>query len=192
MGIVRIPVTVTNNLPGGPFMNVLHVRTVGGGDDDAVDVGHALDALVSFYTSIRTLYPNGSVIKMGEGMILDPLGSPTYFPDDSRTVTTGAVAGGTTSTLLSIVVSWRTMSASRSGRGRTFIGPLNGDAITTDGTPADSAVNMIRNAAAALVEDSDSLNGWALGVLSTKEGILRDVTGSSVRDRWSFLSSRRD
>jgi hypothetical protein len=192
MTIFRIPVTITNTLPGGPFMNIFHARTIGPAGDDADQLGDALDALEEFYMGLRAYMPNGSVVRFGEGMIRDPLGAPEYQADDPRVIPTGTQLDGSPTPLLAIVVSWRTASASRSGRGRTFIGPLNSSAITTDGTPTNAVVDSIRAQAVGLVNSSGGAGGWSFGVLSVKQGVLRDFTGSSVRDRWSFLSSRRD
>lgn len=192
MGIIRIPVTVDYTAQGGPGMNVFHCRTIGpGGGDEESQVAECLDALEGFYNAIKLYYPSGTTIRMGEGMIKDPLGAPEYFKDDPRVIAAGG-SGGTTATLLALVVSWRTTSASRSGRGRTFIGPFNSQVQGADGTPENSFVTLLRNEAANLVRSSEQPSGWSLGVLSQEQKILRDWTGSSVKDRWSFLSSRRD
>lgn len=191
MAIVRVPVRMEDSsTPGGPWMNVLHVSTQVGGQPG--DLGEALDALEAFYEGVRGFMPNTTTITLGEGMISDPGGSPTYVPDDSRTLVGGGAADQHLPALLAIVVGWRTASATRSGRGRTFVGPLVVSAKDSDGTPTAAVVTAITNAAAALVSDSQSANGWAFGVLSTKTGTFRDVSGSSVRDRFAFLSSRRD
>lgn len=192
MSIIRVPVTVTSPQAGGPFMNILHFRVDGVDEEEADNLGEALTALEDFYTAMVALYPAQSVIRFGEGMIRDPLGSPTYVTDDPKVINVGSTSQVVVSTLLAVVVGWRTTSASRSGRGRTFIGPLNSDATQGDGTPLNGAVSTITAAAQALAADSQTANGWALGVLSTKQGLLRDVTGASVKDRWAFLSSRRD
>lgn len=190
MAIVRVPVRIDYAAAGGPGYNVWHVRLV---DDDpgTWELDAALDAMVTFYDAIKSLYTTTTKIYIGEGMIVDPLGSPEYVADDVRQVN-GTTTAGPTATLLAMVVSWRTTSATRSGRGRTFIGPLTANVGQGDGTPGDSFVTTLRNAATALVSASSGAGGWSIGVLSTKEGVLRDVTGSTVRDRYSYLSSRRD
>lgn len=190
MGIIRVPVRITYQGAGGPGFNVWHVRTISDVDEKLL-VADALDALDDFYRGIEGLWPSGTSITIGEGMIKDPLGSPTYFPDDSR-VYNPPPQSTMTSAMLAIVVSWRTTSASRSGRGRTFVGPIIGAAAEADGTPTAAALTKVRNAASGLVSASSGPGGWSFGVLSTKQGVLRDFTGSSVKDRWSFLSSRRD
>lgn len=191
MTIFRVPVAITYPGSGGPGRNVFHVRTIGPNQDDSEQLGEALDALQTFYETIKQYYPSGTTIRMGEGMIRDPLGNPEYEEDNVKTVVSGG-SGGHLSPLLCACVSWRTTSASRSGRGRTFIGPFNVQAQDSDGTITASYLNLLRNAAATLVSASTGPSGWSLGVLSVKQGLLRDFTGSSVKDQFAYLSSRRD
>ena len=190
MSIVRVPVRMDFTQPGGPGYNVWHIRTA---DDnpETWELSGALDALEDFYQANAGLYHAGTTITIGEGMVRDPLGSPTYVDDDVRTLT-GGNGSAPGSTMLAVVVSWRTTSATRSGRGRTFLGPITSAVVSGDGTPSNLFITQARAAATALVAASTAANGWAIGVLSTKQGIFRDAVGSSVRDRYSFLSSRRD
>ncbi|MGZ7255952.1 hypothetical protein ACXWPU_09410, partial [Streptococcus pyogenes] len=60
------------------------------------------------------------------------------------------------------------------------------------GTPDGAFITAATTAANALVAASTGLNGSALGIYSQKESLLRDITGMRIRDRWSYLSSRRD
>lgn len=189
MAIVRVPVRIEYPMPGGPGFNVWHLSTQPGGQ--AGDLGEALDALEAFYTKVRALIMPGTNIIIGEGMINDPLGDPTYVNDDSRTVTGGGTIAGVPA-MVALVVGWRTASATRSGRGRTFLGPISQAALQTDGTPSTLRLGEVRSAAEELVADSQSANGWAIGVLSAKQGVWRETTGVSVRDRWAVLTSRRD
>lgn len=189
MPIYRVPVKIEYPHTGGPGYNVFHVRTVSNARDELLD---ALDAIEQFYTSLRSHFAGGTRHTIGEGMIKDPLGSPEYVNDDART-RLGEGANTVAPSLLALTVSWKTSSATRSGRGRTFVGPFTSDAMqNTDGTPSTALMTAIRNAANTLVSESSGLNDWAIGVLSVKQGLLRDFTGASVKDRWSYLSSRRD
>lgn len=189
MAIFRVPARIDFPQAGGPGFNIWHVRT---NDPQGAELEGALGALEDFYSAIAGLYPASASITLGEGIIKDPLGSPEFMPDDFRKVV-GAGAFTLSPSLLSIVVGWRTVSATRSGRGRTFLGPFAvGPQDQADGTPNGGTLNTIRAAAQELVSDSTAPTGWAVGVLSTKQGVLRDITGSSVRDRWAVLRSRRD
>ena len=192
MAIVRIPVTLDYAPDGGPGMNVWHARTVSdSGNDFTEQLTEAVEALETFYDSIRSIYQTTTQIRIGEAMIRDPLGSPEYVPDIARSVN-GQSVSGAFSPLLAICVSWRTASATRSGRGRTFLGPLASNIGQDDGTPVTATIGVIQSAAAALVSASQTPFGWSLGVLSPTTGLFRDFTGSQVRDRFAYLSSRRD
>jgi hypothetical protein len=112
--------------------------------------------------------------------------------DDARTVVSTNDQQNTPATLLAVVISWRTTSASRSGRGRTFLGPMGIQSLQSDGTPAAGLISAVRTAAQTLVDAQGNVDGTSLGVLSVKQGLLRDFTGSTVHDKWAYLSSRRD
>lgn len=188
MTIYKIPMKIEGGpAAGGPFMNIWHVSA-----DGTLNLEEAVDAIGNFYDGIAGYIPANCTAALGEGIIADPYGSPTYVDDIPRPVTFGGAGDQSLSTLLAVTVSWRTSSATRSGRGRTFVGPLVNNAGQGDGTPSAAFMTVVRAAAAALVADSGSLNGWEAGVFSQKESTFRPFTGSSVRDRWSYLSSRRD
>lgn len=190
MSIVRIPVRIDYPYDGGPGYNIWHARFVDS-TPAALSLSAAVDALVDFYEAVDAYIVTGTTFTVGEGMILDPLGSPTYLDDDSHTVT-GSAGGTSMSNIMCCTVGWRTTSATRSGRGRTFLGPMGMSSATGNGTPADATLTTLRAAASDLVDVSTGANGWAFGVLSTKQGLLRDFTGSTIKDRYTFLSSRRD
>lgn len=188
--IVRVPVRFNFGQAGNDAMNVWNVRTITDGEDGADMLHEALLSLKTFYTGMQAYLPSGT-ITLGEGMIRDPLGNPEYQDDDPQTITTN---GGTSIAppFLAVVISWRTTSASRSGRGRTFVGPWISSQMQADGTPAATLITSVKNHATDLLNDSRGPSGWSLGVLSQKQRVLRDITGFSVHDRWAYLSSRRD
>lgn len=192
MAIYRVPVRIEFANAGGPGFNIHHFSTQPGGQPG--DLGEALDALTAYYTAIKGLFAGSTKITLGEGMIKDPLGAPEYVDDDARTVIGGSGGTGSTATptMVALVVSWRTSSATRSGRGRSFLGPVGFATLAADGTPEPVILGTVRTASVAFVNDSRSANGWAHGVLSAKQGTFRETTGSTVRDRWSVLTSRRD
>lgn len=189
MAIIRVPVKITYPGEGGPGMNVLHVRTVA--DPPGSALSDALEAITTFYEFQNQNFPVGITITIGESMVLDPLGTPTYLDDEASTVG-GAGSSEIAPQLLAIVCSWRTTSATRSGRGRTFVGPLSKTALDSNGTPTSDVHGRTLEAAQDLVAASVAAAGWSVGVLSIKQGLLRDIVGVSVRDRFSYLSSRRD
>lgn len=93
-----------------------------------------------------------------------------------------------------MLVKWSTASASRSGKGRTFIGPLSEDNLQSNGTPEESNRSVIQGAADALISTSEAADAesQAIGIWSVKDGVLRDITGASVPNKFASLRSRRD
>lgn len=188
MPIHKVPVRIVHPGSGGDAYNIWHLRTVQNDQDYVVD---ALGALKAFYTTCKGLYPNQTQIHVGDGVIDDPYGSPTYNPYVPQTVVgTGQVAQAPQ--LLALVVTWRTTAATRSGRGRTFLGPLELAALDGDGTIKEAWLSEARTAAQDLMSQSTLPGGWSFGVYSHKDKVLRDFTSFTVRDRCSVLRSRRD
>jgi hypothetical protein len=192
MPLYRVTVRTTSPGAGGDCMNVLHIRTAGTditGSD--TDLGEAMTALETCYDAMKNVFPPGSVHHIGDSVIADPYGSPTYYaftPVTSDAADEGAVAPPH----LAICVGLRTTSATRRGRGRVFIGPLNSLAMqTTDGTVNTDRLAMVTNAWAAFVADSVTANGWGLVVWSDLDSLARDVVSSSVRDSLAVMRSRR-
>lgn len=186
MTTFKVPVRITHLGGGGDAFNVFHMRVT-----DEADFGDAMAALDDFYDACSVLYASTTSITVGDGIIRDPYGSPTYVTYDP-TIVTGTGGSSLSPTLLAIVVSWRTVAATRSGRGRTFMGPLQTDIQEADGSVDGGTLVVLRAAAAALVAASTGANGWAFGVYSFKDAVLRDFVGYTSRDRFSYLSSRRD
>ena len=193
MALYRVTVKTTSPGAGGDCLNVLHIRTdtipsPGAGD---VDLEEALDALHTTYTAMRNVFAAGSTHSVGDSVIKDPYGSPEYYPFTATSVP-GADEGAVAPPHLAIVVGLRTTSATRRGRGRVFIGPLNSLALQgTDGTISTDRLAMVRNAWNAFVADSLSTNGWGLAVWSGLDNVARDVTSAAVRDSLAVMRSRR-
>lgn len=194
MPIYRVPVDLNWSGSGSPGVNVWHVRT--GGIDDDASVGAALAALGTFYTSVGVLLWQGTTWTIGE---------PVVDVDTDELLAVSPVTGGTShgqssrlAPALAIVCGWRTTLAARRGRGRTFLGPLNADAGSTDGTPSPGGLATIASAADALIATSSETNDWAFvvygqqsaGIAGVKVG--RDITSRAIRDQFAVLRSRRD
>lgn len=189
MALYRVPVRIDHPLGGGPAYNVFHVET--SAVQEQLNLPEALDALEAFYTKIKTFYSRDARITIGDGIIADPYGSPTYADNEPRVLPVGT-ASGNASPLLCVTVAWGTRVATRRGRGRTFIGPLYSGVAEADGTPGASYLTILRTAASELVADSASTNGWTLGLWSSLDRAFYGFTRSNVRDRFTYLRSRRD
>ncbi len=204
MAIYKIPVKIEwTGSPGSPGYNVWHARaglaTDPANDSGLTGAGGPVLALQDFYLDQLPNFGHGASITVGDGIldVSDPQ-APRYVEFSPTTITSTTTTG--LSPLLAIVYSWKTALARRSGMGRTFWGPLAvGMRDDNDGTPNSQAVVDMRVRAQALVDESRAMPGFALGVLGMAQPgnaasgrVLRDITGVSVSDRWSYLSSRRD
>lgn len=192
MPIYRVPVRIDLTSLPSPAFNIWHVRTAVTEEGTAF-LENALGALAAFYESAKGAYPTGAIITVGEGVIKDPLGTPEHVTDHSTTIN-GSGTTGILSPLLAISIGWRSTIATRSGRGRTFIGPLCG---ATDeqhtGRPNSAYIVTLQSCVDGLVDDSTTQNGWAVGVLSQKDGVFRDYVNGRVNgSRYAELRSRRD
>lgn len=175
-----------SNAPGGPGVNTWHIRY----DSVVGDLESALSALATFYDSIRGVLPTGVRYRFTDHAVT--VGdSPTYVPVSNAATNTGSGGATYLPMATAMCVSWKTTAATRSGRGRTFIGPLSNLATEANGTPAPEAITLLQNAATALVNASLVDNGWGFGVYSRKDGVLRDFTRATVRDVFAVLRSRR-
>lgn len=190
MPVYRYDVGLTWNGPGGPGVNVWHIRTV----DDAgpnPDLEEAAVAIRAFYNDVCEigLCPAGWTAR-GPSQAINVADSSLI---DVTSWTEASLQGTATFSAPSMVcVGLRTASATRAGRGRKFIGPLATPAMGTDGTITDSMLSSLRAAAATLANASQSNGGWAVGVYSQSSGLLRDVVTMPVRDTIATLRSRRD
>lgn len=188
MSTYRFQVQIDYPGTGGPGLNTWHARTV---NDGAVSTQQIADALHTFYTDAAGCFSQGVTVSLQREIIKDPYGSPQYAAVDPWTVA-GTAGGGMLPPATQVVVGWKTLSATRSGHGRTFLGPGGRDSCAADGTPVDGFLSVWRAAAETLVSSSLSDNGWALGVYSRKDHVLRDFSSSKVKDRFAVLCSRRD
>lgn len=200
MPVYRLPVTLTWDDPGSPGVNVWHLRTTGGAGD-AADRQSAVDSIHEFYGDLATA---GSGRPFRHELVITA-DAVTDVEDQEQSPVDWLQFNVTNSTadapmVCQLCVSWKTSSVSRRGRGRTFIGPLSREVEDTNGTPTPGAVTTLQNAATALAERNDNINGWAVGVygLQTAGGgptsphVLRDITAATVRDTFAILRSRRD
>lgn len=192
MALYRVVIDIAGPSIRGLAANVWHVRTTDPGvDPDDAGFNQQIDTIHQWYIDMHDLMPplavasySGEAYRMGD--------DPVY--KTSAPAWTLA-AGGTQQSAPSataLCTTWRTESASRSGRGRTFFSPLVRDAVDADGSPTAGCLNVARAAAQALVDSSTGADGGAIVVYSPLQDLARDVTGFSVRDRFAVLTSRRD
>lgn len=197
MAIYRIPITLTNpNMPS-PAVNVWHCRTdtsVFTGSD-WVSAGQPLGELATFYGAIKGYLAQGTVVTFPTQLVEVETAEETSvgaIASISATGTTTAPPG------LALVLSWKTGTAARRGRGRTFLGPLTQSMQDANGRPSSAPKGTFLTAAQALLTASAGANGWALGVYGQESKgmpdpkVLRDFTTVTIGNEFAHLRSRRD
>lgn len=191
MALGRIVVRLSHASLGGTGTNSWHFRA-DGAFEDVADAAEDVSATIKqFYTACASLFPDTSVLSW-DGTVVG------VGVDEGKTqaiagfTNVGTTAGGVLPPALAIVVGWKTSSGGRSGMGRTFVGPLVPAVQDTTGTIDTAKLTVIRNAAIAVVTQSTAMVQHALGVWSPQDQVVRDFTGSAVRDKFAVLRSRRD
>jgi hypothetical protein len=193
MSTLRIPVHI--RVPGSATdsINVWHFRG-GTSASNKQTLDAALARLNDFYAGCKALYPNGVSITTPD-YATTVAEDPEYVTVDQDKAWAVQGTGGDFQApeVLQLVATWTTSNASRSGRGRTFVGPLAGNVLDSDGSPVDAKVTILRNAVGAMVQ-GNFLDGAPsnLVVYSQVQNLARDVARGSVKDRFAILRSRRD
>lgn len=191
MSLWRTAVKITSPIIGGVGVNTWHLRNTGDDPHGSVtEVPALMDLVKTFYTSMATYSPSATSFAWDGSAVAFQAG------DVQRDFEAWSVPGGSTTAPLPpanvICVGWRTGIATRRGRGRTFFGPLTLDVAQSDGTVNDAALAAMRDAAAALVSDSEGFTNGAIGIWSHAGSVFHDLTSSQIRDKFAVLRSRRD
>lgn len=191
MGLFRYSVNLSWGGSGSPGVNVFHGRTANdvGPFDDLTSL---INSIKTMYTGFAQFYPAGVTISGSPEVIMDFDSSPTY-----ESVTPWTVAGGASNPAYlppasAVVLGWRTSSATRRGRGRTFLSPLSAGTAETNGTPTAGMLSSLNTITNTFLNSFDGALGGAWGVYSAKDGVLRDYVSCSVKDKYAVLTSRRD
>lgn len=193
MTLYNFPVLLEWNGVGGPGQNIWDLRTTGDepGSTDA-DLDSLSDTIEQFYTDLlaAALYPQGYRASfMGEATTIGE--NPTVVTSPTWTVLQSG-STGISATATQGIITLRTASATRRGRGRKFLGPVAAGAVGSNGAPAPSVVSGMQAAADNLVAASTGFGNGAVGVYSDVDGVFRDLTGATARNYFAVLRSRRD
>jgi hypothetical protein len=189
VGTYRFVVTIDHSALGGRGTNTWHGRT-----EDSVGTAGLDDvsaAVKAFYEDVSGIFPTGTVIKT-DGQMVGVGSTEGEYAQAAAWTATLTGSGVPLPPSQCICVNWRGQSGDRSRRGRTFLGPLNTDTLESDGTPTGDTLTACRDAAAALIAESQSLDQTALGIYSRQEDLFRDFVASSVANQFAVLRSRRD
>lgn len=190
MGTWRTTVRYTYGTLGGPGYSTFHFRDdADGGLEDAIQ--NAADALQAAYTLLRPSLPTTTAIT-GEGRWVDVntdevVETPVWTVNGTLSTTNGYLPPATT-----LVIGWRTATAARSGRGRTFLSGYTEDSNSATGSPTQPVLDGARAMAASIVSFNNTVGNGAFCIYSPTYGLSRDIQGAAVRNVWAVLRSRRD
>lgn len=192
MAVYRLQVDLRFAAGSGRGVNSWCLRTVGGPTEND-DIDELAGFLNDFYSAVAFTMPVSTVASWDGTLQELATSEPAFRPPRTGWSVVGGQPANTYGPAPSMAcVTWRTSLASRSGRGRTFLGPLALSAYEGDGTLVASYLSGIRNAATALVDASDTdFEGGAIAVWSEKDGVARDIVGATVSDQAAVLRSRR-
>ena len=188
MPTYEYPVNLTWQGPGSPGVNVWHFRADSPTGAEAQD---CVDVIQGFYQDVvlAGVLPDAySMVGGDEAVNVADNSIVPVTPWTENNASGGFPFAGP----LMMVLTMATSNASRSGRGRKFIGPVGVPTISTDGTPTSGAVTGLENAGIALVAASQGLTLAAIGVYSPTDQLFRDLVSTRVRDTFAVLRSRRD
>lgn len=191
MGIFRTTVDLSFPYGSGGGTNTWHLRTVSD-DGTATEVNTLMGVVRSFYDAMSPLLPNSMTISWDGYAQQVGVADPVAISGTAWTPVTGDDAAGIGAAQDMICVTWRTTLSTRSGRGRTFVGPVGYGTFQGDGTVETTDLATARSAAESLVAASAAASvAGAIVVYSPTLGVARDITGTLVNDRFAHLSSRR-
>lgn len=175
---------------GGPGYSTFH----GLGSIESAAEGLA-DAIDTFFSTIANLIPEGINVQLqptwrdldeATGALVNEFAFPA-----ARPVHAGS-GNDHFSAVNGMCVNWLTSaSAGRKLRvGRTYLVPLTSFIWSPDGTPTDSVVTEVQNAAQAVVSSAAGLAVWKRP-RNGAGGAASVVTGARVPDEGIILRSRR-
>lgn len=174
---------------GGTGVSIFHGRGDGSGEDDA---NYLMGTLHDFYESIKVIFPSTCTVTWDGSVVTFDTPSPALFTSGAGWTTTGTGSTHPSPPANCIVAGWQTSLHSRSGRGRTFLGPIDRDQVQDNGTPYEEIRSDIESAAGDLIDAFDGAGDGALGVWSPTDSVLRDFTGCKVANQFAVLRSRRN
>jgi hypothetical protein len=193
MTIWRATWTIDHPALGGTGTNTWHARTgaIAGPAAEHEQLDFLNGKLGQFYTDIESVFAGGAHLHFNGEWLEVEAEEPEIYQGDTNDL----VVGGTTDTLPPancLVVGWRTSVATKSGRGRTFLGPLRTADNESNGTPDEAVRTLVETAAADFIATFDGLDNGAFGVYSKHDHVIRDFKTGRVRNVFGMLTSRRD
>lgn len=160
----------------------------------------AADAVRKFFSDS---YSIGAGLPTGVTLNFRPIVDTVEATNGEQTSTTAVVAPapvvGSDSTRYAAVagacVTWRTGEFINGHRitGRTFLVPVGGGVLGTDGTLDTTFLGFINTAAAALVASPTEFVVWRRPTApAATDGTTHLIAAGTCRDKTAYLTSRRD
>jgi hypothetical protein len=186
MAIGLYRVTVNHTSWNGLNVNVFHCSNDNVGPDDFGTV--ATNLFGAFYTTLESLFPSDSEIAVGQ--IIDLSTTPVSYVPFDPTPFDLTVSGSRADARQAAMITWRSMVATRRGRGRSFIGPLNVGALDDiTGLWSDETITVLGAAADNLISES-ATDQVAVQVHSNVANARYPITGHHSRRQPATLRSR--
>lgn len=190
--IVRLNIQIAHQTMPDHGVNTWHWRGDGEAEPPRSDLTEAIGALAEFYVALTdTPLAQGAAYTF-DGTVTTVEAEPQVFDAGGSWAAGNAGSSQTLPPANCIVLGWGTQSATRRGRGRTFLGPIQSAVNEANGTPSAASLTAIRNAADDLLAFNAGEGNGAFGVYSRVDNVFRDFTSRTVHDKFAVLRSRRD
>mgnify|MGYP001054204639 CR=1 FL=1 len=183
--ISKITVAINGGAGSPPDYNVHFVSTA---DQLPATMTAVLTQFKNFYDAVKAWFPNGQIFTIGAQVLDMETTPPTVLAVPPQTVT-GTDFSGYCPPQCAVVVSWKTILASRSGRGRSYIGPVGRAGETTNGTPTPAFATALQTAANGLISGLTPVPA-AKVLYNPATAAFAGVTSAVVRGG-SFHTQRR-
>ena len=190
MALYRAVVNLGFAIGSAGGTNTWHLRTLAA-DPDGSDTAGLMDLVKTFYIAAGDQVPSAYTWSWDGTVQEIATTAPSVVATSPPWTVNGTATGSYTGAPSMSVVTWRSELATRSGRGRTFIGPLAALAVESNGTLSATPLAQLRNAATNLVNSSVGFANGALVVWSETDQLARDFVAFSVTDQVAVLRSRR-
>lgn len=189
--LYKLPVFITHPTITGIAVNTWHIDTDSNTFPATAEVDELSSIIEEFYTAYADFAPTqtqfeftGEVTSMGADPQTDAACTP-WTVDGEQGVDSLPPANA-------VCVTWRTPSATRSGRGRTFLSPVAVNRVQSDGTILTTELGELRTAALFLVSSQAGSAAGRIGVWSPLTETFRSLSGATISDKFAVLRSRRD
>lgn len=180
MPVLRITSQATNPAVSGLAVSVMHMTSASTSLTDAQAV---VDNIRDWYDGCKALFHTSSTITVGAQVLdISDVDNPLYVGTTPRTVV-GTGSGTQLPAQLALVVSWRTATATRSARGRTYLGPIASSALNAY-VLTPTLQTAIQNASNTLIATN------RLDVYSRKLDVVYQVTSAVVNTKIDTMRTR--